>query len=261
MNSDDMMTTAVAYAASSNILANSSIISNNMPILRCNKLYKNYQQGPGADNQLTILRDINLAVAPGETVSIVGSSGSGKSTLLHLLAGLSRPTSGEIIIAKTSFNGLNDSQICALRNKCLGFVYQFHHLLPEFTALENVLMPIVIHTANCCGDTSINYTQHAKELLKCLDLGQRLHHYPSELSGGERQRVAIARAVINNPQIIFADEPTGNLDNTTATQVLDIFFRLQQELNTSLIMVTHDIELAKRTQTCYNLHDGNLSLA
>jgi lipoprotein-releasing system ATP-binding protein len=243
--------------------------NSNQVVLSCTNLHKSYVQG---ESKLNILDGINLKVSPGETVSIVGSSGSGKSTLLHLLAGLAKPSLGDIVVADTPLQDLNDSEVCLLRNKYLGFVYQFHHLLPEFTALENVLMPLIINIANNNTQSKdkqdktykssqlISEEQHVKDLLKRLGLGKRLYHYPSQLSGGERQRLAIARAIVNNPKIIFADEPTGNLDNATAGEVLKIFFELQAELNTSLVMVTHDRELAKLTQTCYNLHDGKLKI-
>ncbi len=219
-------------------------------VLSCQKLYKNFKQG---GVELNILNGIDFQVAAGETVSITGSSGSGKSTLLHLLAGLDKATSGEIIINGNDFSKLNDNQICAIRNQNLGFIYQFHHLLPEFTALENVLMPIMIS-----GYISEAKRNHALELLSRLGLSKRTKHFPGQLSGGERQRVAIARAVVNSPSIVFADEPTGNLDNQTSNQVLEIFFKLQEELKTSLVIVTHDSEIAAKATKRYRLHDGKL---
>ena len=219
-------------------------------VLSCSKLHKTFTQGGVV---LNILNGIDFSVAPGETVSITGSSGSGKSTLLHLLAGLDKPTSGEIIINGNDFSKLNDNQICSIRNQNLGFIYQFHHLLPEFTALENVLMPLMIH-----GHISDDKRNNALELLNRLGLSKRTTHFPGQLSGGERQRVAIARAVVNSPSIVFADEPTGNLDNKTSNQVLDIFFKLQQELKTSLVIVTHDNEIAAKASIHYRLHSGKL---
>ncbi len=219
-------------------------------VLSCQKLYKSFNQG---GVELNILNGIDFQVAPGETVSITGSSGSGKSTLLHLLAGLDKATGGEIIINGNDFSKLNDNQICAIRNQNLGFIYQFHHLLPEFTALENVLMPIMIS-----GYISEAKRNHALELLNRLGLSKRTKHFPGQLSGGERQRVAIARAVVNSPSIVFADEPTGNLDNQTSNHVLDIFFQLQEELKTSLVIVTHDNEIAAKAAKRYRLHDGKL---
>ncbi|MCC2625325.1 MAG: lipoprotein-releasing system ATP-binding protein LolD [Burkholderiales bacterium] len=219
-------------------------------VLICNSLHKSYVS---ADTLLPILQGINLEVGLGETVSIVGSSGSGKSTLLHVLAGLDRPTSGEIILDGHVLSGLNDDQVCALRNKKLGFIYQFHHLLPEFTAYENVVMPLLIG-----GNVSPGNKDFARHILERLGLAKRLLHYPAQLSGGERQRVAIARAVINNPKLIFADEPTGNLDNHTGSQVLEIFFELQKELKTSLVIVTHDPAIAALTKYRYRLKEGSL---
>lgn len=209
-----------------------------------------------ANTELPILQGVNLEVGLGETISIVGSSGSGKSTLLHVLAGLDQAiTSGEIVIDGQILNGLNDNQICAIRNQKLGFIYQFHHLLPEFTAYENVVMPLLIH-----GGISAENKDFAMHILECLGLSRRVSHFPAQLSGGERQRVAIARAVINNPKLIFADEPTGNLDNHTGAQVLEVFFALQKELQTSLIIVTHDPAVAALTQSCYRLKNGLLHL-
>lgn len=222
------------------------------PVLSCTDLHKSYTQG---DTVLNILTGVNLQVLPGETVSIVGSSGSGKSTLLHVLAGLDTFTSGIVTITGTTLAKLNDTQMGQLRNQHLGFVYQFHHLLPEFTALENVLMPLII--AGVMGDEAHD---RAYQLLKRLGLDKRLEHFPGQLSGGERQRVAIARAVINKPKLVFADEPTGNLDNYTGNQVLDIFFTLQEELQTSVIIVTHDSQIAAKAKTQYNLHNGRLQV-
>lgn len=219
-------------------------------VLICNNLHKSYFQ---AHTELPILQGVSLEVGLGETISIVGSSGSGKSTLLHVLAGLDKASSGEIIIDGQTLNGLNDDQVCTIRNQKLGFIYQFHHLLPEFTAFENVLMPLLIK-----GSISTANKDFALHILNRLGLAKRFSHYPSQLSGGERQRVAIARAVINNPKLIFADEPTGNLDNHTGNQVLEVFFALQKELRTSLIMVTHDPAVAKLTKSCYRLSDGLL---
>lgn len=220
-------------------------------ILNCTNINKSYVQGP---ETLHVLRDINLVVAPGETISIVGSSGSGKSTLLHILAGLDKPTSGHVHFSGTEINTLSDDKRCILRNKNVGFIYQFHHLLAEFTALENVLMPLMINGANNDPES----LERAHIILDRLGLAKRLMHYPGQLSGGERQRVAIARAVVNNPKLIFADEPTGNLDNQTASNVLSVFFKLQQELGTSVVLVTHDMNIAKETDSHYKLHDGHL---
>ncbi|AUR52885.1 ABC transporter ATP-binding protein [Aquella oligotrophica] len=225
---------------------------NNNYILQTTKLSKSFTQSSG--DKLQIFSNINFNLEAGATVSIVGSSGSGKTSLLQILAGLDSPTDGYVSIDGENLQQMNSNQLCQLRNKKLGFIYQFHHLLPEFTALENTLMPLII------GNKSDKQgKEYANYILSKLGLGKRTQHYPSQLSGGERQRVAIARAVINQPKIIFADEPTGNLDNTTAHQVLDIFLSLQQELNTSLIMVTHDHEIASRTQQKLTLHNGELA--
>ncbi|MDD3267384.1 MAG: ABC transporter ATP-binding protein, partial [Burkholderiales bacterium] len=166
---------------------------------------------------------------------------------------LDTPTSGRVLINNEDIHSLEPNSLCKLRNQNLGFIYQFHHLLPEFTALENILMPISIS-----GTPSTKHLERAKYILNRLGLEQRMKHYPNQLSGGERQRVAIARATINNPKIIFADEPTGNLDNNTAHQVLDIFFELQQELKTSVVIVTHDMEIANKTNNKYRLHNSEL---
>lgn len=219
-------------------------------LLECKNICKSYPQG--VTDKLTILNGVNLTVGVGETISIVGSSGSGKSTLLHILAGLDKASSGDVILDGQSMSGLNDNQVCKIRNTKLGFIYQFHHLLPEFTALENVLMPLFIRNDSQKIDFALT-------ILDRLGLKNRASHYPAQLSGGERQRVAIARAIINNPKLIFADEPTGNLDNQTGHAVLDIFFELQAELKTSLIMVTHDIEVASKTKSHYRLHNGVLN--
>lgn len=222
-------------------------------VVQCHNLCKSYIQ---ADSRLQILSDVSLNVNYGETISIVGSSGSGKSTLLHILATLDNQFSGEVVVAGHSLQSLDDDQLCRLRNDKLGFIYQFHHLLPEFSAYDNVVMPILIG----CGVISKPNKEFALHLLDRLGIFNRNNHYPSQLSGGERQRVAIARAVINNPQLVFADEPTGNLDNYTANQVLDILLQLQQELKTSVIIVTHDPSVASKAQTHYRLHGGGIYL-
>lgn len=215
-------------------------------VLICDNLHKFYPQAQG---NLRILQGISFDLNYGQSMSVVGTSGSGKSTLLHLLAGLDQLSQGAVTIDGANINKLNDNQVSKLRNTKLGFIYQFHHLLPEFSALENVLMPLIIAGYKVNSTT----TKHAKELLEYLGLSNRLTHYPSQLSGGERQRVAIARAVINQPKIVFADEPTGNLDSNTANSVLEVFLSLQKELKTSLIIVTHDLEVAKRTDLQYTL--------
>lgn len=224
----------------------------NNNILQTTGLSKAFTQSSG--DKLEIFSDINFSLEAGATISIVGSSGSGKTSLLQILAGLDKPTSGYVNVDGKNLQQMSSNQLCQLRNEKLGFIYQFHHLLPEFTALENTLMPLIIGNKN-----NKEGKEYAGYILNKLGLAKRMEHYPSQLSGGERQRVAIARAVINQPKIIFADEPTGNLDNTTAHHVLDIFLSLQEELNTSLIVVTHDHEIANRTQQKYTLHNGKLA--
>ncbi len=221
-------------------------------VLSCRNLSKSYPQADAP--ALEIFNNVSFELGNSETISIVGSSGSGKTSLLQILAGLDTATSGRVIVCDEDISMMNQNELCKVRNQHLGFIYQFHHLLPEFTALENTLMPLII-----AGKQANEDYQYAEYILGRLGLGQRLKHFPSQLSGGERQRVAIARAVVNKPQIVFADEPTGNLDNTTAHQVLDIFFELQQELKTSLIIVTHDSAIANKTQKIYQLKNGILN--
>lgn len=220
-------------------------------IISCVDLYKSYTEG---GLKVEVLRGINLQVLCGENIAIMGTSGSGKSTLLHLLGGLDLPSKGEItIVGKNIFN-LTDTERGKLRNKSLGFVYQFHHLLAEFTALENVAMPLLI-SDNCDAEVA---TQLATVLLKKVGLVHRLEHKPGELSGGERQRVAIARALVTKPKCVLADEPTGNLDEKTAKQVFELILELKQDIGTSFIMVTHNLNLAEKMDKIYQLHDGLL---
>ncbi len=221
-------------------------------ILSCVDLYKSYAEG---GLKVDVLRGVNLQVARGESVAIMGTSGSGKSTLLHLLGGLDLPNKGEISIVGNNTSTLTDAQRGKLRNESLGFIYQFHHLLPEFTALENVAMPLLI-SANCDATTA---AKSAKDLLEKVGLGARLEHKPGELSGGERQRAAIARAMVSKPECILADEPTGNLDEKTADQVFNLMLELKQDIGTSFIMVTHNQTLAEKMDKTYQLHDGLLS--
>ena len=201
-----------------------------------------------------MLKHVNLEVKHGEVMAIVGSSGSGKSTLLHILAGLDVPSSGEVYFEDAEITQLTGSQKAQLRNQNIGFVYQFHHLLPEFDALENVAMPLRIS-----GETESIATERAQLLLERVGLSERMHHRPAQLSGGERQRVAIARAFANKPKLVVADEPTGNLDGQTAESVFELILEMNKEFGTAFIIVTHDMALAERIGSVYRLHDGCLT--
>ena len=219
-------------------------------VIRCEKLVKRYKDG---NLETPVLQDINLKVVAGDRIAIVGSSGSGKSTLLHLLGGLDGPTDGKIEVLGQDISKLSVNALSKLRNQSLGFVYQFHHLLPEFTAEENVAMPLVIG-----GMHPKAAKQQANELLQQVGLGHRAHHKPSELSGGERQRAALARALITKPACLLADEPTGNLDHQTAEGIFDLIMKLNTELGTALVIVTHDRQLAARMEQLLTLIDGKL---
>lgn len=203
--------------------------------------------------EVEVLQSVNLQVRSGDCIAIIGSSGSGKSTLLHLLGGLDVPTKGEVRIMGSAFSSLSETERGNLRNRELGFVYQFHHLLPEFTAMENVAMPLFVR------DNNIQAAQQAAvDILDKVGLGKRLLHKPGELSGGERQRAAIARALVTRPQCILADEPTGNLDEHTAAQVFDIMLELNRDYGASLLMVTHNLALARKMDMIYELHEGQI---
>lgn len=220
------------------------------PILECRTVTKDYVDG---DSIIKVLMGIELSVMPGEQIAIIGRSGSGKTTLLQLLGGLDKPTTGQVWMKSQNVHALNEREQEKLRNKTLGFIYQLHHLLPEFTAIENVAMPLLI------GDVgSAEAKRRAADMLDQVGLSHRLTHRPSELSGGERQRVAIARALVNNPDCILADEPTGNLDAENANQVFDVIQTLNRQHNTSIIIVTHDIQLAKRMDRILELQSGHL---
>jgi lipoprotein-releasing system ATP-binding protein len=221
---------------------------NKTSILHCHQLTKRYDQG-GLD--VEVLRGVDLNIGVGERVAIMGASGSGKSTLLHLLGGLEKASGGEVVLDGVNINQVSAGKLAKLRNKSLGFIYQSHHLLGEFTVLENVAMPLLI------GGESVKQARiRANELLQRVGLGHRIEHKPGELSGGERQRAAVARALINKPSLILADEPTGNLDSKTADQVYQLMLELNQELNVSFLVVTHDHDLASRMGKVLHMEDG-----
>ena len=219
-------------------------------ILETRGLHKYYKSG---DSLLKVLRGIDFALYEGEVVSVVGPSGSGKSTLLHLLGGLDRPTKGKVLIDSLDLNRLDEEELSSVRNKNIGFIFQFHHLLRDFTALENVMMPLWIG-----GHTGREVRKKAGTMLESLGLGKRKHHRPIELSGGEQQRVAVARALVSAPVMILADEPTGNLDRNTGEELHEMMFRVSESDGVSFVIVTHNEELAKKANRVFRLVDGNL---
>ncbi|STX50768.1 lipoprotein-releasing system ATP-binding protein [Legionella busanensis] len=223
----------------------------NKAILNCVNLSKTYHDGV---NTVEVLKEINLTINQGDRLAIIGPSGSGKSTLLHLLGGLDNPSSGKVLIQDSTWQELSEKERCKLRNKQLGFIYQFHHLLPEFTAIENVAMSLLL------GDASIDSArEQAITILNQVGLSHRLDHKPAQLSGGERQRVAIARALVHKPSCVLADEPTGNLDQTTAHKVFELMLNLNKNLNTALVIVTHDQELASKMDKVLTIKEGILT--
>jgi len=219
-------------------------------VINCRKLSKSYHDG---NMSVDVLKAIDFSINQGDRIAIVGPSGSGKSTLLHLLGGLDKPTGGHVMIDGVDWQALKEVQRCKMRNQQLGFIYQFHHLLPEFTALENVAMPLLL------ANTGIEAAQkQAQAMLAEVGLSAREQHKPSQLSGGERQRVAIARALVHQPRCVFADEPTGNLDHATAQKVFELMLGLNSKQSTALVIVTHDMQLAQRMDRVINLQEGHL---
>ncbi|HFD13153.1 MAG TPA: lipoprotein-releasing ABC transporter ATP-binding protein LolD [Crenotrichaceae bacterium] len=223
----------------------------NPAVLECRDLKKSFDDG---ELQVSVLQGVNLGIQPAERIAIMGASGSGKSTLLHLLGGLDQLSSGSVFWDNVDINKISESRLATLRNRTLGFIYQFHHLLGEFTLEENVAMPLLIR-----GESVGMARRQSREIIERVNLGHRLLHKPGELSGGERQRAAVARALVTHPKCVLADEPTGNLDSKTAELVFDLMLDLNREYDASLVIVTHDPKLAQRMDTVYTLSDGVLN--
>ncbi|MBH98059.1 MAG: lipoprotein-releasing system ATP-binding protein LolD [Rhodospirillaceae bacterium] len=228
----------------------SDVQGSNNAVLKVTSLVKTFDE---VGKSLNVLQGINFEVFPGERIAIVGASGSGKSTLLQLLGGLDEPTSGKVFVVGQAMTSLNDRKKGILRNEALGFIYQFHHLLPEFSAMENVAMPLLVR-----GDDPDEATEKACEFLGRVGLAERLDHRPGQLSGGERQRTAVARALVTKPAVVLADEPTGNLDRPTGKKIFELMLELNNDLGTSLIIVTHDPNLAASMDRILELKDGLL---
>lgn len=226
-------------------------MNNQKPVLSCEHLSKTYQDG---EIEVSVLQDVNLQVGTGESIAIIGPSGSGKSTLLHCLGGLDRPSAGTVMLNQYDLNNISETELCTVRNRHLGFIYQFHHLLPEFSAEENVAMPLLVR-----GESAAESLARARDMLTRVGLGERLTHRIGQLSGGERQRTAIARALVTQPSVVLADEPTGNLDHATAAKIYATLLQLNVELGTSLIIVTHDLRLANQMQRVVSLENGSLT--
>lgn len=220
-------------------------------ILQTENIIKQYKQ---YDTTVTAVNRANLTVYEGEFVSIIGSSGSGKSTFLHICAGLDKPNSGRVSIRNNEITAMSNDELAAFRGKFIGMVFQSHNLIPQFTAMENILIPTMM-----CNRPENSYEENFKKLVTSLDIADRLHHLPSELSGGQQQRVAIARALINMPQVVFADEPTGNLDRDNADEVLELLLKTKELLTQTLIIVTHDMKIAERADRIFKMDNGILT--
>jgi len=223
-----------------------------MPILQAENIIKQYRQ---YDVTVTAVDRCDLRVENGEFVAIIGASGSGKSTLLHICAGLDRPNNGRVLIRGTNLFSMTPDELGRFRGQYTGFVFQKHNLIPQFTALENIMIPTIM-----CNKEEFRFEEHLKRLVDTLQLGDRLHHLPSELSGGQQQRVAIARAMINRPEVLFADEPTGNLDRANADEVLSLLLKTREALGQTIIMVTHDMEIAAKADRIYKMDNGVISI-